>query len=268
MIRFIIQFIFILFLSSTLSANPLNGWFQDITPESNLKFDEKNITFTKFGDPPEKQQVEYSLKEENGLYFITLDYPGHWFIEDIPPGIQKWLILFNKGIMYIFTGDNRNPVNNGILGRYIYNIGISEYEYRTDSYLKEGRVEYLPQNLGITASNQPWVEGVNCQGIGQKIYITQKNYNDAEIISLVISNGFVSFERPYLYTYNSRLKKIKISNRKKSFERIYEIQDTPNIQIIGLPEKTHDVVIEILEVYSGKRWNDTCVNFIIPFESF
>jgi len=268
MTKYIILFILLISLNSILFADPLNGWFQDITPESNLRFDEKNITFTRFGDPPLKQQIEYSFEEINGLYFITLDYPGNWFRENIQLGNQKWLILFSKGMMYIFTGDNKKPVDGGILGRYIHNIGISEYEYSADSYLKEDHIEYLPQNMGNTATKRPWVEGVDGQGIGQKIYITKKTNTNAGIISLILSNGFVSYQKPYLYKYNSRLKMIRISNEKKSFEITYKIEDTPNIQIIGLPEKTPDVVIEIVAVYPGKRWEDTSVNFIIPYESF
>lgn len=268
MIKFIIQFIVFVFLGSTLYANPISGWFQDINPESNLGFYGKTISFTKFGDPPKKQQIEYSLEEKNSIYFLILDYPGNWFSEDIPPGKQEWLILFNKGMMYIFTGDNEKPINGGILGRYVYNIGNSEYVYSSDTYLKEDFIEYPPLNLGDTATKKPWVEGIDGQGIGQKIYIEKVSNTTAEISSLILSNGFISYEKPYLYNYNSRLKKIKISNKKGSFEIIHEIEDTPNLQIISLPEKTADVVIEILEVYPGERWEDTCVNFIIPYESF
>lgn len=82
--------------------------------------------------------------------------------------------------------------------------------------------------------------------------------------ALHISIGFVSYERPYLYEENSRPRKLNISVAGK-FSFTADLVDTPNFQTINLPQtfgRNDELVIEILEVYPGTKYEDTCINNI------
>jgi len=46
------------------------------------------------------------------------------------------------------------------------------------------------------------------------------------------------------------------------------LADTPKIQFVNLPEATSGVKIEVISVYPGSRWMDTCVNFILPASDY
>ncbi|MDC7124863.1 MAG: hypothetical protein PQJ46_04810 [Spirochaetales bacterium] len=115
--------------------------------------------------------------------------------------------------------------------------------------------------MGDLSLFKPWVEGVDGYGIGEKIFI---NYsNNKNITGFYLSNGFVSIEKPYLYEKNSRIKKILVYNSTKSFQKTFKVEDTPNIQFFDVPQ-TNALIIEILDVYRGSLWEDTCINFILP----
>lgn len=84
--------------------------------------------------------------------------------------------------------------------------------------------------------------------------------------ALVISNVYVSYTNPSLYYKNNRVKKIRISNKNLAFTFEVTLADTPNPQIVKLPTPPEEVSIEILSVYRGTDWDDTCVNFIYVLE--
>ena len=109
--------------------------------------------------------------------------------------------------------------------------------------------------------SMPWVEGENDSGIGIKIRI-QSKYK--EMKSLMFSNGYVSYEKPYLYKYNNRVKRMQITSDNSSMNLDVELDDTPQLQFISLGEAVDNIEITIKDVYKGSKWDDTCINFIIP----
>ena len=127
------------------------------------------------------------------------------------------------------------------------------------SNLKEGSKVYSTDNL-TSKIGVCWAEGVRGHGIGEKIIF--KNNGDNLFFDLSISIGFVSFEKPYLYRENSRPKKLRISFEGED-PRIIELADTPNLQSLGdiYTSGKKDLWVEILEVYPGTKYTDTCVNF-------
>lgn len=254
-------------LTSIAYADDLNKWSQDISPDSNLSFVDGQIRYVQFGNPPFTQFTPYILNTENNIDFINFEYPGNWFKEELFSGSVKWLVLKRDDMMFLYAADNSMPINNGILGRTMYNLDSSKYEYACDSFLTENNLEYGATNLGNLKCKMPWVEGVDGYGIGQKIYIKSKT-DSTKMSSILLSNGFVSYQKTYLYKYNSRLKRIKITNEEEGFVIIQDLLDSPNLQLITLPSITSDVIIEIIDIYKGDKWEDTCVNFIIPYERF
>jgi hypothetical protein len=79
---------------------------------------------------------------------------------------------------------------------------------------------------------------------------------------LIISNGFVDIGRPYLYTQNSRAKDIVVMIDGKPNKYLFRLEDTPNPQVLKLPEPFVSVDIYFCSVYRGTKWDDLCLNRI------
>ena len=68
-----------------------------------------------------------------------------------------------------------------------------------------------------------------------------------------------------MYEENSRPKKLNILVENK-FSLTVDLVDTPNYQTIIFPQTLYSsdiIIIEVLDVFSGTRYNDTCINNIL-----
>lgn len=108
------------------------------------------------------------------------------------------------------------------------------------------------------------MENDEADGIGTQIFM---NSESIDISVLLISNGYVSYDKPYLYTYNNRIKKIRVTNKKSTINQYFDLMDTPNPQKVMLSSGSKDLIITIEEVYNGSKWSDTCVNFILALRN-
>jgi len=224
---------------------------------STLKFYEfKDDAFrgpVDFRERSERYFEEYELVYENRLPFISVD------------GEARWLVLFSPDFLFLFVDPRSSKARFGIRGR----IFAAEQYYRpqrydASSFLVEGSRQYNASNLGISDLDRPWVEGAPGIGKGETITV----YFDRPAERLIISNGFVSFQKPHLYEQNGRVKRIRVYNPSRRIDLEVDISDTPNPQEIALPEETLEIAIEIVEVYEGTKYEDTCINFIyyVPSE--
>ena len=155
---------------------------------------------------------------------------------------------------------------------YVWPIGLPECS--TTSELTEKGYTYSASNLRSRKIGCPWVEGVKGSGIGEKITIKnkkeqlppwQKTYSGG---ALVIFNGFISYEKPYLYEYNNRVKDLKVYTSNDEYSFIVTLEDTPNPQIIFLPCESDNTILEILSVYKGSRYDDTCIENIATIPAY
>ena len=104
------------------------------------------------------------------------------------------------------------------------------FTYSASSFLKEGATSYAPaDNIGKMKTASPWVEGVIGSGIGETISIAAKEEN-GKLFGLYLSNGFISYSKPYLFEQNNRLKTISVESGDGVHLGDYDLQDTPNIQ--------------------------------------
>jgi len=203
----------------------------------------------------------YNLIEENGINYLSVVWDDN--TQD------KYLILiqplfYSDGQILSFNLYNQN-------GYPFFNMAALTDTYRAkyghliidtkiisaSSTLIEGNTVYCTDNLDERIGVCWAVKG---KGIGEKIIF--KNYEGKGYASLYISIGFVSFDKPYLYRQNFRLKKLKISY--DDITEIIELKDTPNLQYLSncWPKSNiNEIHIEILEVYPGTKYNDTCINF-------
>ena len=145
---------------------------------------------------------------------------------------------------------------------------------RASSHLKESTVTYSPENLcrrfyvetgddpgrlSFDYITPPWVEGVNGYGIGEYLDIEFKKPSD----EIQILNGFVDFDRQYLFKENSRIKTIVIESKTPEFSKTYELLDLVKFSVIKLPQNTDSIRITIKDVYKGDKYDDTCLTAIV-----
>lgn len=220
------------------------------TVEFNVHVDKKNNNFL-------KKKYTYDIINENNFAYLVVSNKNE---------VKEYLMLVDEFYLFLYDLSNLNP----------FFIGeIQEDKIPTESldvnpvnnviatsFLVESVTSYLPENISNFNLNSPWVEGVDGYGIGETI-----TFNCSKSRGMIISLGYVSFEKPYLYTKNSRPKKIKVTLVNSDKSCLIDLKDTPNPQFFEYPEQLQyegEVKLEILDVYKGTSWDDTCINFIQP----
>lgn len=143
----------------------------------------------------------------------------------------------------------------------IWDCFIGNCSYKTKSELKEGSTVYYASNLGKD-SNNPWVCGLK-DFKDEEIVINSPNM---KICYIGVCNGFKREGKEYLFKNNSRPKEIEIIyDNNFGMRHIVQLNDSPEIQMIPLLNcGCKSIKIKILSVYKGEKYNDVCVNAIIP----
>lgn len=139
--------------------------------------------------------------------------------------------------------------------------------------LKNGKISYSPNFINCfeyrtvmgveILQHNPWVPGKanNPSGIGEYLEIDFTKPTD----NLVVLNGFVDFNKRYLYKANNRVKKAIITSLDKDnpFEVEYDFEDYVHFSEIAFPKAVNKVRFTIKEVYKGEKWDDTCITAVI-----
>lgn len=197
------------------------------------------------------QKLEYKYVNAGPYYHLILRDDSKELKYVALPGVYDEFLL-------LYEDKSIKPIHNGLFGRNSI-FYANKTKYITDNYLTEGLIKYIPENLGDLSIGKPWVEGETDSGIGKSIKIE----NSRLFKYLVISNGFVSY-KPSTYYNNNRLKKIRIINKENEAQQVEVLlKDTAIPAEIELPFETKKIDIEILEVYKGEKYDDTCINFIL-----
>lgn len=140
-------------------------------------------------------------------------------------------------------------------------------EYLSTAYLIENGIHYSPKNLS-TLEGLPWA---SADGYGINDTITINIYNNS-LTSLLIQNGFLEKEKPHLFLNNSRVKTIKVRNNELNIEKDFELWDQKAPQIINLSKfidssaAINVLDIIILDVFKGSKYQDLCINALIPYK--
>lgn len=259
--------------------------------ENRLPYDDYvKIRETNFGYISEFTDSSYSMlpfiENENGIVYehyvnmknrnFKYEYnDGTVHISKIIPGNNwqkflsvKYADLRSKDLLVNLTNYFIIYSYNDIIGTMMFPVlfdlqNTSQYlecTYRADNFLTEGNVKYIPENLGTNEVSKPWVEGLAGDGIGSRIFISTKNGD--EISVLEFSNGFVSLKKQ-TYFNNNRVKKILITGENKSQRQEVLIPDSSDAFEIKLNFSSKLITIELLEVYKGEKYQDTCINYIL-----
>lgn len=199
---------------------------------------------------------KYQIQETDDVTFIT-------FKDEVgKPFIEKAAVLYNDDLCFLFD-------DNCILFSNDDEIKSSKWKIirsvSSSSFLKEKNVVYDGSTLMNCQKIIPWVEGNSDYGIGE--WIEFEFYEQENISGFIISNGFVSYEKPYLYRQNSRIEKVSIETDKGPFSQNILLEDKCQLQKITFdkPVTTKYIKLTIMSVYSGKKWKDTCLSRIIFF---
>lgn len=186
----------------------------------------------------EQEPLSIFQCEENALLYILKS-------EDIA-------IVYDKNSQILFWGAGRSKYKSNEL------FLIGDMEYTASSELSEGSKLYAAFNLGNLRLDEPWCEAESDAGIGVTIDLGTCGRG------LLFSNGYVS-EKSYLYTYNNRVKQIElIDANDASYFRVITLKDTALPQYITIDEQIgRHIILKITDVYTGSKWNDTCINFLI-----
>lgn len=172
----------------------------------------------------------------------------------------KLYVLQSEDIVIIYDEKNKPLFWGAGKGRYrnTERFLIGDKGYSCASELKETGKVYSAENLGNFYLDSPWCESEN--GYGEGVTIDLGTCGSA----LLFSNGYVS-EKQYLYESNSRVKTIELTDSKDaSFKKTITLPDTAIPQYIQVGEYPgRHIILKIIDVYPGTKWNDTCINFII-----
>ena len=174
---------------------------------------------------------------------------------------NMFLALFpeNEDFFLVYGNDSNKALHHGFFSKNSI-LYISDCKYKATSFLTEDNAVYKAENLGITDLYKPWIEGKTDSGIGEKIEIFSPQKN---ITALVISNGFVSRKKATYYN-NNRIKVLKVINKQNPSEiQELNLPDTARPVEYELKFNSKKIELEIVSIYKGEKYDDTCLNFIL-----
>lgn len=235
-----------------------------------------NIIYIPCREDLDKKFDNYYVKSMNGLSYLILDnkIPKE-YTEDYLYNGKKDIVTDNKFLFLAGKTVNTNDVlffamTKGFNQNYpCTETSISErtqvYKDSTSSLIEKNK-EYSVSNLCLLGVETPWVESANGDGLGEGFTIV--NSWGKIYTTILLMNGYISYEKPYLYEQNNRIKKIKVTGVKSKKSKILNVLDTPHpqtvdISFITIPE---DIRIEIADVYKGTKYDDTCLHYCILYD--
>lgn len=233
-----------------------------------------------------REKFNYEIIHSEGQTFIQID-------ENFPPQVANWVeFRDNQNIqtdnrILILLGLRTNKIDNkkyNCMFAYTRGYPINKRTCTTtrfdnlrssfwdcSSFLKEKNTKYPVENLQNLCPDTPWVEAVPGYGIGEGFSVKRNNEP-----FLLLINGYISYEKPYLYEQNGRIKKLRIKGLKTGKEIIVDVLDTPHPQTVDINElnENEDIRITIEDIYPGSKYEDTCLHYllvwdeeIIPYEN-
>ncbi len=193
------------------------------------------------------QNLQYLISEESELKFLTVSNGT---------SKEKFLILMSDDILVLYDGLQKEPVFFGMRDRSS-ELCRSVESIKASSELREKSKLYSVDNLATFDLEAPWVEGVPGHGIGESVSFSVK------ASCLYFFSGYVSAKKPHLYLQNSRPKRIKLTLAELNEDLYFDLEDSPNPQKLDIGKFYRgEIIVEILDVYPGSKYEDTCVNAI------
>lgn len=169
-------------------------------------------------------------------------------------------------IVCMIAGVTVAQIETGIIRDFSPGAGgyVRILEMDASSYLPEHKnIKYEPFYARDDKLQTAWCEGVKGDGIGEwiKFEIGDFNHPEGEIINVyrvMIVNGLAASND--LYYANNRVKKIQLEFSEGQ-KRVLELKDgVMDYQIFVVHTKAKWVRMKIVDVYKGKKYDDTCIS--------
>ncbi|WP_026315446.1 NADase-type glycan-binding domain-containing protein [Riemerella columbina] len=144
--------------------------------------------------------------------------------------------------------------------------GGGSYKVFVSSHLSTtNTIHYDAKSANDLSYKTAWVEGKKDEGIGEYLEYYFQN-ESPRITKIIITNGYVKTQKSWLE--NNRVKKLKLSVNGEVAGYL-NLEDSRTNQvfevgILGHNADSSDLVLkfEIVEVYKGKKYNDTAITEI------
>lgn len=141
-----------------------------------------------------------------------------------------------------------------------FDIQVSASSYFWNEFYENKNISYKPEMVLDARPRTSWIEGVDGSGSGEWIQLNfGKNIN---VDNIYILNGLGDVTGKYYYK-NHRVKKMLLEFSDGE-EQIIELEDNfIREQEIKIDDKiTSYIKFTILDVYSGSKYDDTCIGSI------
>jgi len=201
---------------------------------------------------PSTMSGPYELRDVEGFTVARVQFPTD----------TRDLFLFYAGKQLIVYD---TQLGETLLGQQGRQDGVGLFPIRdveASSFFSEilggKEVRYVAENLTDSSITNQWVEGVAGYGEGETLFVRRGGDH------VVLLNGFFAPQQPTLYRDNGRLKRVLVRGYDERgirlFEELYSVPDVPNLYPIQFPMRVESYEIEIVEVYPGRRFEDTAIS--------
>lgn len=240
-----------------------------------IDLEKDNFIYVFNDDNLPNTSVKYKITHVNGMSFIKLPEAFPKEVTEFYIYEKKTDVITDDKILLLAGKLNKKDSPEIILATagFKNNYSLTTPSFHAEmrkykdcsSFLTEKNKEYSISNLNNLAVDTPWVEGAPGYGIGEGFTI--ENSWGKLYTTLLIMNGYISYEKPYLYKQNGRIKKIKVKGLKSGKEKILDVLDTPHPQTVDISFITEpeDIRVTIEDVYPGTKYEDTCIHYMITY---
>jgi hypothetical protein len=261
-----------------LKIDLVNNYYNENKPNKRIVLTYDTVSFLdeNYSNEMETYQIQW-VKEYKNKYII-FDYTGRSLGNKVSHGTKKYLVLFDCSWGSNWIDAKYPPRSENIALYDSNNVSIFfilsdriydrfNFPVTATSELREKDIIYEVGNILDISHLKPWVEGDEGDGVGEKITMIVDDDTYLWHGWLLILNGFIDYNRPYLYEYNNRVKTLRIyyDDNREEYETV-ELLDDQNFQLIEIKHFYEDysgkITIEIAEIYPGSRYNDTCINYL------
>lgn len=222
---------------------------------------------------PSLSQHKYYFKRSDGEIF------GIGYIDPTEEELRIFNYVIDNNSLISISGTlsegTLDPNGKGISIKVLEIIEDRTSEYKNYTYLADevisssyliekseknkSDIHYLPYYIVDAQLQTCWVEGLLGSGIGEwiKVPLTQ----EIKLKKIGVSIGYDKNEN--LFYNNNRIKTLKISSN-NSFLMNYTFDDNRGLQYITFknPISVSSLTFEIIDIYKGKKYDDTCLSEI------
>ena len=176
-------------------------------------------------------------------------------------GIQNRVTSFLSGVTSDFENNKKDEsITAQLIKEDIGEKELIEISYVdvTSSLTSSKGVEYVGDNLKDGDLATSWQEAKDGFGAGEEITLNFKPNKKVRYIA--IYNGKQTSEKEFIQ--NNRLKEIEIIIEDYATELELDDTMTPQILEISGIDKVNNIVIKIISVYEGTKYDDTVISEI------